>query len=255
MPRCARNIMISGFYHIMIRGVNKNIIFREDDDRKLFLRLLYYHKNKLECKIHTYCLMDNHVHLLFEDKESNISDFMRDVTSQYASEFNKKYKRVGHLYQERFKSEVVYDDTYLMRLIRYIHRNPEKAGICKTEDYKWSSYKEYMNKPFIIEKEYILSKFDTEEKRAIKKFNDFILNSEDEKKDELFVLKKLTDEQAVEIIRYVTKIENILEIREYEKEERIRIINKILTIKNLNDNQISRVLRISKNFRNNLDKN
>ena len=255
MPRCTRNIMISGFYHIMIRGVNKNIIFREDEDRKLFLRLLYYHKNKLECKIHTYCLMDNHVHLLFEDKESNISDFMRDVTSQYASEFNKKYKRVGHLYQERFKSEVVYDDTYLMRLIRYIHRNPEKAGICKTEDYKWSSYKEYMNKPFIIEKEYILSKFDTEEKRAIKKFNDFILNSEDEKKDELFVLKKLTDEQAVEIIRYVTKIENILEIREYEKEERIRIINKILTIKNLNDNQISRVLRISKNFRNNLDKN
>ena len=255
MPRCARNIMISGFYHIMIRGVNKNIIFREDEDRKLFLRLLYYHKNKLECKIHTYCLMDNHVHLLFEDKESNISDFMRDVTSQYASEFNKKYKRVGHLYQERFKSEVVYDDTYLMRLIRYIHRNPEKAGICKTEDYKWSSYKEYMNKPFIIEREYILSKFDTEEKKAIKKFNDFILNSEDEKKDELFVLKKLTDEQAVEIIRYVTKIENILEIREYEKEERIRIINKILTIKNLNDNQISRVLRISKNFRNNLDKN
>ena len=255
MPRCARNIMISGFYHIMIRGVNKNIIFREDEDRKLFLRLLYYHKNKFECKIHTYCLMDNHVHLLFEDKESNISDFMRDVTSQYASEFNKKYKRVGHLYQERFKSEVVYDDTYLMRLIRYIHRNPEKAGICKTENYKWSSYKEYMNKPFIIEKEYILSKFDTEEKKAIKKFNDFILNSEDEKKDELFVLKKLTDEQAVEIIRYVTKIENILEIREYEKEERIRIINKILTIKNLNDNQISRVLRISKNFRNNLDKN
>ena len=255
MPRCARNIMISGFYHIMIRGVNKNIIFREDDDRKLFLRLLYYHKNKLECKIHTYCLMDNHVHLLFEDKESNISDFMRDVTSQYASEFNKKYKRVGHLYQERFKSEVVYDDTYLMRLIRYIHRNPEKAGICKTENYKWSSYKEYMNKPFIIEKEYILSKFDAEEKKAIKKFNDFILNSEDEKKDELFVLKKLTDEQAIEIIRYVTKIENILEIREYEKEERIRIINKILTIKNLNDSQISRVLKISKNFRNNLDKN
>ena len=254
MPRCARNIMISGFYHIMIRGVNKNIIFREDDDRKLFLRLLYYHKNKLECKIHTYCLMDNHVHLLFEDKESNISDFMRDVTSQYASEFNKKYKRVGHLYQERFKSEVVYDDTYLMRLIRYIHRNPEKAGICKTENYKWSSYKEYMNKPFIIEKEYILSKFDAEEKKAIKKFNDFILNSEDEKKDELFVLKKLTDEQAIEIIRYVTKIENILEIREYEKEERIRIINKILTIKNLNDKQISRVLKISKNFRNNLDK-
>ena len=82
-----------------------------------------------------------------------------------------------------------------------------------------------------------------------------MLNSEDEKKDELFVLKKLTDEQAVEIIRYVTKIENILEIREYEKEERIRIINKILTIKNLNDNQISRVLRISKNLRNNLDKN
>ncbi|MGN1271309.1 MAG: transposase [Clostridia bacterium] len=251
MPRCARNIMASGFYHIMIRGVNKDIIFREDEDRELFLRLLYYYKNKLKCKIHTYCLMDNHVHILFEDKESSISDFMRDVTSQYASEFNKKYKRVGHLYQERFKSEVVYDDIYLMRLIRYIHRNPEKAGICKTEDYKWSSYREYMNKPFVIEREYILSKFDIEERKAIKKFSEFILDSKNEKIDKLFISKKLSDEQAVEIIKYVTKIDNILEIRKYKKEERNKVINKISTIKNLNDNQIARVLQISKNFRNN----
>ena len=130
----------------MIRGVNKQNIFLEDKDRQMFKRILFYYKRKLNCKIYAYCLMDNHVHLLFSDKEYVISDFMRNIGSVYAGEFNKKYKRVGHLFQDRFKSICVYDDVYLLRLIRYIHRNPERAGISKTEYYKWSSYKEYIGK-------------------------------------------------------------------------------------------------------------
>lgn len=252
MPRCARNLKDSGLYHIMIRGVNKDIIFKDEDDRRLFLRLMYYYKKKFKCKIHAYCLMDNHVHILFEDKSMFISEFMRDVTSHYASEYNKKYKRVGHLYQERFKSEVVYSEDYLLRLVKYIHRNPEKAGICKTDEYKWSSYKEYLYKPFIIEKEYILSKFDENEKIAIRKFKEYVLNNKDDKIDDLYFLNKLTDEQAVELIKYVTKITNILDIRNYEKEKRIDTIEQILKIKNLNDNQIARILKISKNFRKNI---
>ena len=81
MPRHARNLVNSGFYHIMIRGVNKQIIFNNDEDRILFLRLMKHYKKKWKCKIHAYCLMDNHVHILFEDKEFLISDFMRDITS------------------------------------------------------------------------------------------------------------------------------------------------------------------------------
>ena len=106
--------------------------------------MLLYYKKRLDRKIYAYCLMNNHVHILFKDKEESISDFMRNITSKYAYEFKQKHKRVGHLFQDRFKSIYVYNDEYLLRLIRYIHRNPGKAGICKTEDYRWSSYKEYI---------------------------------------------------------------------------------------------------------------
>ena len=249
MPRHARHLVNSGFYHIMIRGVNKNIIFRDDEDRKLFLRLLQYYKKKVECTIHAYCLMDNHVHILFEDKEFIISNFMRDVLSHYASEFNKKYERVGHLYQERFKSEAVYNEKYLLRLIRYIHRNPEKAGICKTEEYKWSSYKEYMYKPIIIEKSYILSKFSSKEDIAIKKFKEFVLNKNEDKIDDIYFSSKLTDNQAIELIKSITKIDNILEIKSYKREKRNEILREILEIEILSCSQIARVLGISKNFK------
>lgn len=251
MPRCARNLKDSGFYHIMIRGVNKDVIFKDEEDRNLFLRLLHYYNKKLKCKIHAYCLMDNHVHILFEDKSIFVSDFMRNVSSHYAREYNKKYKRVGHLYQERFKSEVVYSEEYLLRVVRYIHRNPEKAGICRTDEYKWSSYKEYIYKPFIIEKEYILSKFDIKEKIAIKNFKEYVLDNKNDKIDNLYFLNKLTDEQAIELIKNVTKVTNVLDIRKYEKEKRKKMIMEILKIKNLNDSQIARVLNIGKNFRKN----
>ncbi len=249
MPRAARSLTNSGFYHIMIRGVNKNIIFRGDEDKRLFLRLLKYYIKKFDCKIHAYCLMDNHVHILFEDKEFSISDFMRELSSHYAREFNKKYKRVGHLYQERFRSEVVYNDGYLLRLVRYIHRNPEKAGICKTEDYRWSSYKQYLYKPTIIEKSYILSKFSLNYDKSIKEFKKFVLNEKEDDIDKLYFSKGLTDEEAIKLIKYVTGTDDVLEIRNYKRERRNEVLRRILEVRNLNCNQIARILKISKNFK------
>lgn len=249
MPRCARNLVNSGFYHIMIRGVNKEIIFKEDEDRKLFLRLLYYYCKKFNSKIHAYCLMDNHVHILFEDKSFFISDFMRELSSHYASEFNKKHKRIGHLYQERFRSEIVWDEDYLLRLVRYIHKNPEKAGICKTEEYKWSSYREYVSKANIIEKLYVLSKFSSNYEVAIKKFKEFILDKSEDNIDNIYFSETLSDLQATELIRHILKIDNILEIKSYEREKKEEILKRILEIKNLNCSQIARILKISKNFK------
>ena len=141
MPRAKRHLVNEGIYHVMIRGVNKQIIFKEDKDRQMFIRIMKYCIKKYNCIVYAYCLMNNHVHILLEDKNFSISEFMQYLECIYAEEFNKKYKRVGHLFQDRFKSIYVYDDNYLLRLIRYIHRNPEKAEICKTEEYIWSSYK------------------------------------------------------------------------------------------------------------------
>ena len=253
MPRHARNLVNSGFYHIMIRGVNKQIIFNNDEDRMFFLRLMNYYKKKWKCKIHAYCLMDNHVHILFEDKEFLISDFMRDITSHYAIEFNKKYKRVGHLYQERFKSVVVYNEGYLLRLIRYIHRNPEEAGICKTEDYKWSSYREYINNSIVIDKSYILSKFEYPKKCNIENFKDFILNKDEDDIDKIYCSVNLTDEQAEKLLKHIINMDDISCFKDFTKEKKKEILQKLLDMQKMSNAQIARILGISKNFRINLN--
>lgn len=249
MPRKKRNLVNSGVYHIMVRGVNKQLIFNDDKDRRMFIRLMYYYKTKLKCNIYAYCLMNNHVHILFEDKEFLISDFMRNITSVYAGEFNKKYKRVGHLFQDRFKSIYVYNDDYLLRLVRYIHRNPERAGICKTEEYKWSSYKEYIYDPKVIENNKVLLKLDSNKKNAIKKFKEFVRDKSEEELDKIYSLEKLKDEEAAMLIKNITKVSDISLIKSYSKSQKKEVITRILQISNLTDNQIARVLGISKNFR------
>ena len=88
--------------------------------------------------------MSNHIHLLVQEREENISDAMKRVGVIYAQYFNKKYQRSGHLFQDRFRSEPVESAEYFLTLLRYIHQNPLKAGLVeKVDDYKWSSWKEY----------------------------------------------------------------------------------------------------------------
>ncbi len=248
MPRAARQISCTGFYHVMIRGVNKDIIFNDNEDRKNFLHLLNHYKNKKNCIIHAYCLMDNHVHVLIQDNNNELSEFMRNVTSVYAEEFNKKYKRIGHLFQERFKSECVEEEYYLQRLIRYIHRNPEKAGICKTEDYEWSSYKEYIGESKIIQKEFILLMYSNNTDLAIKKFKNEVLKSNEDIIDDVYMEKEITKEQATYFIKYLFKVKDIEDIIKKEKEEIKEYVKKIKETKRISNKQIAEILRLNKNF-------
>ena len=248
MPRTARKISCSGFYHVMIRGVNKEIIFKDDRDRMNFLHLLKYYKTKLKCVIYAYCLMDNHVHILIEDNNCKLGELMRNVTSVYAGEFNKKYKRVGHLFQERFKSQNVENDHYLLRLVRYIHRNPEKAGICKTEDYIWSSYKEYLNGEKIIKRNFILEKYNKSNSKAIEEFKRQMKQKDNDLLDDAYIKYKITDEMLTELIKYEINIDNINDIREMDKSIIKEVIQKIKTIRDIKDTQLLRVLKVSKNI-------
>ncbi|MBP2629001.1 MAG: transposase [Firmicutes bacterium] len=115
-------------------------------------------------EIYAYCLMDNHVHLLLCDTKDEISRTMKRICVSYVYYFNKKYKRIGHLFQDRYRSEVVEEDAYLLSVARYIHKNPLKAGMVKrVEDYKWSSYAQYLSankdKFNLIERSFLLSMF------------------------------------------------------------------------------------------------
>lgn len=129
--------------HIMVRGVGKQTLFVSNSDRLLYLGLLHKYRDENEITILAYCLMDNHVHLLIHDPNKHISEFMHYVNGCYASYFNSTYERVGHLFQNRFQSENIFDEQYLLAAFKYILMNPEKAGICPAHKYPWSSFDEY----------------------------------------------------------------------------------------------------------------
>lgn len=159
MPRIARKYSKIKVYHITIRGIDKQNIFFEEEDKYKFLEIINRTKENYNYEIYAYCLMDNHVHLVIYDKEKQLSKIMQSIEISYVFYFNLKYGRTGHLFQNRFFSKKVEDRGYLKRVCRYIHQNPLNAGIGKTEDYKWSSYKEYIEKTKIINNKMLLLVF------------------------------------------------------------------------------------------------
>ncbi len=140
-------IEMPGFHHVMNRGVAQRNIFLEKEDFELFLKLLCEACSLHSATVHSYCLMSNHYHLLLETEHENLSKIMRLINSQYASYFNRKLKRVGHLWQGRFKSWYVTDECYLYSLIQYIEYNPIKANMVKSlAEYPYSSYTAFTEK-------------------------------------------------------------------------------------------------------------
>ncbi len=140
MPRHARQLSDSGIYHVMLRGVNRDAIFLEDDDFERFLQILAITKEVSGCKVLAYCLMTNHVHLVVCTMGEPIAIVMKRLGIRYAAWFNRKYGRVGHLFQDRFRSLPVETDEYFLTLLRYVWANPVEAHLVgRPEDYRWSS--------------------------------------------------------------------------------------------------------------------
>ena len=143
MARQARKISSNGYLHVIVRGIGKQILFEEPRDYDYYLYLLEKFSKDTEVSVCAYCLMQNHAHLLLHDEKGNTPLFMKKMGVSYSHYFNVRYERTGHLFQDRYLSEDVKNDAYLLSVFRYILKNPQKAGICAVEDYPWSSYKLY----------------------------------------------------------------------------------------------------------------
>ena len=131
-------------YHILSRGNEQKDIFYDDKDRYLFLEAIGEMSERFEIDIFAYVLLGNHYHILLRTNRTNLSKSMQWLGVTYTRRFNIRHDRVGHLFQGRFKSIIVQNNAYLMRLSCYIHRNPLRAGIIdRLADYRWSSYKAY----------------------------------------------------------------------------------------------------------------
>lgn len=140
MPRQARQLAESGIYHVMLRGVNRDALFLEAKDYERFLGTLRVVREVSGCRVLAYCLMTNHVHLVLRTTEEPVGAVIKRLGVSYSGWFNRKYGRVGHLFQDRFKSQAVEDDSYFVTLIRYVWDNPVEAGLVDSpEQYQWSS--------------------------------------------------------------------------------------------------------------------
>lgn len=179
MPRQARIKGEYSVYHIIQRGNERKNLFLSDADRLKFIDTLQKTREKYNFAVYAYCLMSNHVHLLIDDNGNDVSAIIKSINISYAQYFNRIYRRCGHLFQDRFRSELINDDGYLLEVSRYIHNNPVKAGIVREpSDYPWSSFNIYLGKDQDIEglinRTRILRYFSDNELKATKEYIDFV---------------------------------------------------------------------------------
>lgn len=140
MARKKRNFMAQCYYHIYNRGNNKNIVFRQSEDKEIFIKNLYAYSRRFDIEIISYCIMQNHYHLIIKTgaRPQDVSILMHDFTTKFCTYLNKKYNNVGHVFQGRYKAKFIKSESNLLRVKLYLKKNPEKAGYVKNyEDYKW----------------------------------------------------------------------------------------------------------------------
>ena len=207
------------FYHITSRGNERKDIFLDDFDRKKFLEILADYHERYEINIHCFMLMSNHYHLVFETAKANLLKVMHGINSGYTLYFNRKYGRVGHLFQGRYKGILVDKDSYLLELSRYVHRNPVRAGIVRrAEDYYWSSYPGYLWKrkqQKWIDYSLILSQFGSNDRENRNSYKAFV---DKEEKAESSPMDKVINQTILGSEVFYKKIKGILRGKKLGKE-------------------------------------
>jgi len=203
----------------MLRGNERKDIFIDEEDKGKFIKIVFKKKADEVFKLYAYCIMDNHLHLVIKEQKETISQIIKKIAISYAYYFNNKYKRVGHLFQDRYKSETIEDEAYLLSVIRYVHNNPEKAEITKKEKYKWSSYPNYLDllnhHREILEIKEILEMFSSDIERALKEFIHY--SNQYEEKNFLEMEETIKSEIDKEIVNEY--INGYLKSRNLKKED------------------------------------
>jgi len=143
MSRVPRLEFDGGLYHLMARGNRRQEIFHDDDDRRRFMGRLCTMIGRTDLELYAFVLMPNHVHLVARRRHTRICHFMRDLLSPYARYINRRYGTIGHLFQGRYRGLVCHDESYLLRLVRYVHFNPLRGGLSRGPAYPWSSFPHY----------------------------------------------------------------------------------------------------------------
>ena len=210
MARKPRIQFEGAFYHIIVRGNQRQDIFLDEIDRRYYLERLHRYSNKCGFILYAYVLMSNHVHLLIETPNDPISRIMQMINFTYTQYFNRKYGKVGHLFQGRYKSYLCDKDSYLLRLVRYIHNNPVRVGLVKDAGaYEWSSHGDYLQRTKdLVDTDKVLRLFSERPDIAKQKYVEFMIAGED---DESFSPYAAYEQQIVGGERFIEEVEKRVE--------------------------------------------
>lgn len=180
MPRPPFIHYPGALYHITARGNNKQDIFHNEKDFSRYLSNIKLFKKEVPFYLYAFALMPNHIHLLIEVIDSPISKIMQKLQTAYTMYINKKYQRVGHVFQGRYFHLLVEKENHLLELVRYIHLNPVRAGLVNNpQSYAWSSHNTYLNFDLeidsFVDREKVLPYFSSDHKKSIENYEEFVL--------------------------------------------------------------------------------
>ena len=242
MPRKARQKSCLSIYHVILRGINQQIIFEDNYDYLQFISVLKFYKNICNFKLYAYCLMDNHIHLLIEHSDIELDIIMKKIEVKFVRWYNKKYQRIGNLFQDRYKSEPVNDMRYFQTVFRYVHQNPINAGLeTSLGTYPWSSYHDYeFRDNSFIDIEKILNLFSNH----LECMN-YLNTSSGERCLEYFSSSRLPDEVALKIIQAKTACKSPSDFQHLDFQTRNKFL-KSLSQAGISIRQLSRLTGISK---------
>ncbi len=243
MPRSARKISRTGIYHVMLRGINQQDIFEDEEDYRHFLSVVRECKKIGGFEIYAYCLMTNHIHLLIKEGAEPLELVFKRIGCRFVYWYNLKYQRVGHLFQDRYKSETVEGDASFLKVLRYIIQNPMKAGMeTGPGNYPWSSFHSYLGEnDHITDVGLPLKMFPSSEDLIA-----FLNQTNDDCPMDISKKPKgLTDDQACEIMREITDCSSVPEFQLLDKKLQKEYAAKLRERK-LSLNQIVRLTGMSK---------
>lgn len=230
MPRVARQKSYDSIYHVMVKSISEVLLFKDDEDKIKFLKIVKDAQDQFEFRIYSYCLMDNHAHFIIDANGSDISKVMHFINYKYAMYYNKLHSRCGHLFQDRFKSLIVKDDRYLFALTAYVHFNATDLNGYKTnpEDYRFSSLGIFLGQKIdefeLIDDKFILSMFSLKEVTARIMYKNFV-----------FKIKSIVDAQREEFKKEGTEYKSMrtILVRDLSPEKIIDIIAEKFSIDKL----------------------
>jgi putative transposase len=189
MARKPRIHFPGAVYHVILRGNAGQPVFFSDADRYRFYLYLQYAVERFGCRIHCFCLMPNHIHLVVQTGEIPLSRIMQNISLRYTKWINYTQSRMGHLFQGRYKALLLDADRYLMELVRYIHLNPVRAGmVVSPDEYQWSGHSAYLGREDLtwLTSEWVLSLFSPRSNDACARYAQFVADGIGETRREEF---------------------------------------------------------------------